>query len=218
MIKQAGTAKVDEFHDPKLGPAVTIYLRKKDMFFLAEISGRRLQSKDGDALKGLIKEALKASLTIKWRPVVKVDLKNYRETDAYGCIEFSYDRYYVGWNGGEWMSSEWEQYYSSSWGGQKAEKRTPEVEAAKRLATMKKHPTMPAPENLKLPFLLDDSYRSEYLLDYSKELWANLKQLRDSLTNLNKKIHQLVGTQAGFARLLHLNSKPELDFTAKTEQ
>jgi hypothetical protein len=120
----------------------------------------------------------------------------------------------------EWMSSEWEQHYSSSTQvAREAEKRTPEVEAAKRLASMKKHPTMPRarkPETA--PFLLDDSYRTEYLLDYSKELWANLKQLRKSLTNLNKKIHQLVGTQAGFARLLHLNSKPELDFTAKTEQ
>lgn len=185
--------QVDEVRHDGLGVVVPVMLDRNTLTFFAKVGDEIVR---GDSAKIVANEtyhAIERRAELDWIPIVRVTLPS-----AVAChfckvrgIDVNFERFYLAEAGANVLELRWIDYER-------------EQSANERLTRARRHHGLAAP--LKLPHRLErDRVSREHasvIHRYTPELWAGLEQLAALMGEAERRLHDLVMTDAGLATLV----------------
>ena len=177
------------------GVDVAICLDRNELTFFAEVSGKKLEHKDADELKRLVREEIDASLDIVWVPVICVrpfddsfNNRSYANSSGLGCgTGFKTNRSYLARKrNGELVELHWDSYASAT-------------SQADRLRSATRFFTEVDIDNLPQEWRLNPgAVRAECVyLAHTEERWNALAALQERVVALQEQLKRIATREGG---------------------
>ena len=200
--------------------------------FVGIYGSRTFEGSNGDAVKKELVAYIKASIDLKWIPVIEIHDDGGAEwinnlSNGY-AIRFYYDRYYIAHDGNKWLKCGWAVYPPGTVqcsGPAPAEdeyalaeqgRMTPEELDAARIWSAHPHFSFTSmPVNVDLPYTDPErNHRgtSSHLVAYSDTTWNSLLGLNKKLNELHLNIQKMFRTKKGLAALTQFSLPMLEDF------
>lgn len=190
----------------KGGVCADVFLNKDGMRFSAHINGQFQFSKDGNAVKEWLHKQLEASCALDWVPVIMVIDVGDRDTDfTYGSrkldltksISVDVSRYYV-------AALKDGSVRAVSWGVPKDKRLTSHDTPYRWIGSGTNNKVRIGTDGKMLLPLHEKDF---HIIAYTEELWEGLQQLLKGIDQLSLRLHQMLRTDEGRARLQDVGSR-----------
>jgi hypothetical protein len=183
-MPQKKSTKVGTLEYPQANIKLDITVDRDSMLFWVSYGGTRYEHKDGQELRRIVFDAIKASLDVEWMPVIVVEPIGDRFGSSLGneyTLGFTTERMWVArFPDGHYKRTQWHAQgdqklqWSQSLGWQT--EKWGEFEP---------------------PCIGKEYSKATHYLPYSEPLWDNLQLLREKIKHLRSEFFALLGTREG---------------------